>query len=364
MKLKLFLTLILLAWSNCGYTWWCSFDNGSDGWYLDGSMYCEGITVDDALENQYCTWYRPQDPYCSIYNETACSDTVEYRSLACTEANTVGVINQMRTYYCQSGAYSDWVTTSNNCTPAPATCHETSESRTNICPEGFDGSITEVRNFYCATPYSQGEWTPWVDTGGSCVKSLDNPTNLESPISPISPINPTVQDTSEPQNIGVIPTPIDDVTAPENVQTLITTQPDLVPSLKEESGETQPENKKEESGTTSTEEPSESEQEQKQEEQEEKVKEKAPDVPEGKALVPGFGLTMSLDILNQGIEIQEIQLNDVLTLIQEQDYATQQNFLIDFVFQDDVNNAFSGIADYRWRSLLYDNPLQSDAFDD
>jgi hypothetical protein len=368
MKLKLFLTLTILAWSNYGYTWYCTYANGTDGWYDGTSMVCVDIEVSVALEDHYCVWHRPEDPYCSVYQ--ACSDTVEYRTLACTDPNTVGVVNQMRDYYCQTSTFGAWVTTSENCTPAPATCHETSESRTNTCPVGYDGAITEVRNYFCATPYSQGEWTPWVDTGGSCVKSLDNPTNLDSPISPISPISPTnplVQQQEEAQklqNIGVIPTPIDDVTAPENVQTLITTQPDLVPSLKEESGETQPENKKEESGTTSTEEPSESEQEQKQEEQEKKVEEKAPDVPEGKALVPGFGLTMSLDILNQGIEIQEIQLNDVLTLIQEQDYATQQNFLIDFVFQDDVDNAFSGIADYRWRSLLYDNPLQSDAFDD
>jgi hypothetical protein len=73
---------------------------------------------------------------------------------------------------------------------------------------------------------------------------------------------------------------------------------------------------------------------------------------------------MSLDILNNGIQLQEIQLNDVLTMIQEQEYGQQQNILLDFIFPDDVNAGLGSIADYRWRSLLYDNPLQSDAFGD
>jgi hypothetical protein len=144
--------------------------------------------------------------------------------------------------------------------------------------------------------------------------------------------------------------------------------PDLV-QPKEESLETQPkqeqtkEDKKE--VTTNSSEGTESQQGSKpKEEQKEEVKEKAPEVPKGKELVPGFGITMSLDVLNNGIQLQEIQLNDVLTLIQEQEYGQQQNILLDLVFQDDVDAGLGSIADYRWRSLLWDNPLQQDAFGD
>jgi hypothetical protein len=162
--------------------------------------------------------------------------------------------------------------------------------------------------------------------------------------------------------------PIDNVTAPENAQTLTTVLPDLVP-LKEESTETQPkeeakkEEKKEVTTSSSEETPSQQDSKQKEKEKEE-VKEKAPDVPKGKDLVPGFGITMSLDVLNNGIQLQEIQLNDVLTLIQDQEYGQQQNILLDLVFQDDVDAGLGSIADYRWRSLLWDNPLQQDAFGD
>ena len=145
--------------------------------------------------------------------------------------------------------------------------------------------------------------------------------------------------------------------------------PDLV-QPKEESSETQPkqESKKEEKKETITNnsEETESQQESKQseEEKDEEETEKAPDVLKGKELVPGFGITMSLDVLNNGIQLQEIQLNDVLTLIQEQEYGQQQNILLDLVFQDDVDAGLGSIADYRWRSLLHDNPLQQDAFGD
>ena len=71
---------------------------------------------------------------------------------------------------------------------------------------------------------------------------------------------------------------------------------------------------------------------------------------------------MPLDILNNGLELQQIQLNDILNLVQEQEYGQQQNILLDFILPDDVNASLSGIAGARRRSLLDDNPLQSDAF--
>ena len=196
--------------------------------------------------------------------------------------------------------------------------------------------------------------------------------------------------------MSAITTPTDNVTAPESVQILTTTMPELMPLPKVESGETQQntdkkeekketttnssegtesqqgskpkeeqkEEKKEDTTNNSEETESQQESKQSEEEKDEEETEQAPDVQKGKELVPGFGITMSLDVLNNGIQLQEIQLNDVLTMLQEQEYGQQQNILLDFIFPDDVNTGLSGIADYRWRSLLRDNPLQQDAFGD
>ena len=368
---KLLLTLIILTtWSNYGYTWYCYYDQDESGWYLEGSMVCTDIEVSVALEDHYCVWHNPSDPYCSIYQTAnACSDSVEYRTLACTEPNTVGVVNQVRDYYCQTNTYGAWVTTSENCSPAPATCIDTAETREIACDSGYEGTITQVRSYQCSDPYGQGQWTDWVESNRNCNLSVTSPTSPLSTTIPQATSDGSSTDPANPVSTSVQPPAIDNVTAPENAQTLTTVMPDLVPS-KEESTETQPkqeqtkEDKKE--VTTNNLEETESQQESKQseEEKDEEETEQAPDVPKGKELVPGFGITMSLDVLNNGIQLQEIQLNEVLTLIQEQEYGTQQNILLDLVFQDDVDAGLGSIADFRWRSLLRDNPLQQDAFGD
>jgi len=367
---KLLLTLIILTtWSNYGYTWYCSYSQTEDGWYLDGSMVCTDIEVSVALEDHYCVWHNPSDPYCSTFATIpACSDTVEYRTLACTEPNTIGVVNQVRDYYCQTNTFGPWVTTSENCSPAPATCIDTAESREIACDSGYEGTITQVRSYQCSDPYGQGQWTDWVESNKNCTMSVTDPV---SPLSTTIPQATSDGSSTDPVNqsyTSVQPPAIDNVTAPENAQVLTTTMPELMPLPKEESGETQQNTDKKEDKkevTTNSSEGTESQQGSKpKEEQKEEVKEKAPEVPKGKELVPGFGITMSLDVLNNGIQLQEIQLNDVLTLIQEQEYGQQQNILLDLVFQDDVDAGLGSIADYRWRSLLWDNPLQQDAFGD
>ena len=368
---KLLLTLIILTtWSNYGYTWYCTYDQNESGWYDGTSMVCYDISVEVALEQHYCVWHAPSDPYCSIYQTTTtCSDTVEYRTLACTEPNTVGVVNQVRDYYCQTNTYGPWVTTSENCSPAPATCIDTAESREIACDSGYEGTITQVRSYQCSDPYGQGQWTDWVESNRNCNLSVTSPTSPLSTTIPQATSDGSSTDPVNPVSTSVQPPAIDNVTAPENAQVLTTTMPDLV-QPKEESTETQPkqESKKEEKkeDTTNNSEETESQQESKQseEEKDEEETEKAPDVPKGKELVPGFGITMSLDVLNNGIQLQEIQLNDVLTLIQEQEYDRQQNILLDLVFQDDIDAGLDSIANIRWRSLLRDNPLQQDAFGD
>ena len=87
-------------------------------------------------------------------------------------------------------------------------------------------------------------------------------------------------------------------------------------------------------------------------------------VPKGKEIVPGFGIVMSMQMLNAGYNMQQQQLTEYITLIQEQEYGKQQDFLIDFITSNDTGDNLDRIADYRWRSLLGNNPLQRNGFND
>ena len=369
---RLLLSLIILIITRSNVYAWSCYANIENNQIVTGTLYCDGIELDTFIETYLCvpTSYWVNDPYCTGYQaQPACSNTVEYQTIACTQPNTVGVVNQSRDYYCEADTYGPWITTSENCSPAPATCIETSESRELTCQSGYEGLITQTRSYQCSDPYGQGQWTDWVDSSNTCVQTLTNPMNITSPISPVSPIGTTPStnpSTEVNQSISAITTPTDNVTAPESVQILTTTMPELMPPPKVESGETQPKQETKKEATTNSSSATESQQgsKPKEEQKEEKKSESKQEVkvPAGKELVPGFGITMSLDILNNGLELQQIQLNDILNLVQEQEYGQQQNILLDFILPDDVNAGLSGIAGARWRSLLDDNPLQSDAF--
>jgi hypothetical protein len=87
-------------------------------------------------------------------------------------------------------------------------------------------------------------------------------------------------------------------------------------------------------------------------------------VPKGKELVPGFGVVMSLEILNKPMQTQEIQLNDALAYQQELPYELRgnQNFLLQLIADTDVGDSFNSRNVRLWGSLLRDNLLQSDGF--
>jgi hypothetical protein len=85
-------------------------------------------------------------------------------------------------------------------------------------------------------------------------------------------------------------------------------------------------------------------------------------VPKGKELVPGFGIVMSMQLLNSGYNLQQQQMTEYINLIQEQEYGKQQDFLIDLITANDIGDNFNRVADYRWKRLLSNNPLQSNGF--
>lgn len=335
------LVLALITGSNA-YAWNCSFSTTPEGWYLDGSMSCQGISTDIALQQHYCGWYNPADPYCSVYQVPTCSPQVEYQTLSCP-VNQSGAINETRYYECSTQSWTGWTTTSNNCTPNPPTCIESTETRTLACQAGYEGLLQEQRTSMCSDPYGSPIWTAWLTILDTCRMTAINLNNVASPVSPISPLNPNSvlnQVTTAPI-IPPEPVIVQDMTA------LITTEipATSVATVKSESsGGTSAPNPASTTTTSGT--------------------VKAPEVPKGKTIVPGFGIVMSMQLINAGYNIQQAQIEEAIKLIQEEEYGRQQNILLEFISANDTGDYLIRASANRWRSILRDNPLQRFDLDD
>jgi hypothetical protein len=66
-------------------------------------------------------------------------------------------------------------------------------------------------------------------------------------------------------------------------------------------------------------------------------------VPKGKVLVPGFGIVLSLELLNKPIQQQQIQLNDALEYQQELPYELRgnQEYLFELINNGNGDNFFN-----------------------
>ena len=346
-RIIIFLLCLLLR-SNA-YAWYCNFQPDDQGNIVPGSMSCSGISNDDALQNHYCGWYRPYDPYCSIYQVPVCSPQVEYRTLSCP-INQSGAINETRSYECTSQSWTGWTTSSNNCTPNPPTCIESTETRTLTCQAGFEGLSQEQRISICSDPYGSPTWTAWSEIYNTCKMTATNLNNPTSPISPISPTNPNSvlnQVTTAPI-IPPEPVIVQDMTA------LTTTTPETpatsVATVKSESsGGTSAPSPASTTTTSGT---------------DKKDNSKGVDVPKGKEIVPGFGIVMSMQLINSGYNLQQMQIEESIKLIQEQEYGRQQNILLEFISANDTGTYLISASANRWRSILRDNPLQRFDLDD
>jgi hypothetical protein len=84
--------------------------------------------------------------------------------------------------------------------------------------------------------------------------------------------------------------------------------------------------------------------------------------PKGKEIVPGFGIVMSMQMLNSGYNMQQQQMQEYINLTQELDDVRQQNILLEFIAPDDIRDSLNRIAGYRWQRLLGDNQIQSSGF--
>ena len=306
------------------------------------NLYCNGIENEVAIRDYWCVSYRPDDPICDPYSQPVCTNATESQSLACPLPHYSGVVNQSRTYTCTSNSWSPWYETSNNCTQDPPTCQSSTETRQVSCQADYVGSITETRTSSCPDPYGSPVWSGWVETTNTCVKSATNVTNVSSPVSPSSPLNP----------INTQP-----IVTPAGLPTNSTPEPVLpTPQVKVE----QPKQEVKETPKAKEDNPKDPP---KQEQKNESKESPKLDVPKGKELVHGFGIVLSLEILNKPI-IQQIELTDAFKFDQElnNDFGKNENFKLELLQLATPQDAFVGSADISWKRLRRHNFLQQDGF--
>jgi hypothetical protein len=379
---KLLLSLLLLLGANNAQAY-CYASQWQNGIPVYSSLGVAYNTTMESCQQLACQIF-PQIPECSQPAPPACSNNVEFQSLAC-QPNYSGAINQSRTFYCESQTYSDWVTTSDNCTPnpptcnysvqeeqrfcgenqvgavtykreqncpdpygspvdsgwfeirrdcspAPATCTTSTLQRTSSCSDGFTGSITQQQTSSCPDQYGQPIFGAWEEVSNNCQKSVTNPMNVNSPVSPISPVNQ--MDVPVPTAMEVPPV------APVEMQMQMTVE---TPKVEASSSAT---TSSSQTATSTTE-----------------TKQEAPqkiEVPKGKELVGGFGLVMSLEILNNPITFQQQQLEIALDYSQELPYELRgsQGVLLQFITESNTADAFNFIASDRWNSLRRNYEVQ------
>lgn len=311
------------------------------------NLYCNGIENEVAIRDYWCVSYRPDDPICDPYRQPVCVNATETQSTACPLPHYSGVVNQSRTYACSSNSWSPWYEVSNNCTQDPPTCQTSTETRQVACQADYVGSITETRTSSCPDPYGSPVWSGWVETTNTCVKSATNVTNVSSPVSPSSPLNPiNTQPVVTPAGLSTNSTPEPVSVAPTEVK---------VEQPKQEVKET-PKAKEDNTKDATKDTP-------KQEQKNESKESPKLDVPKGKELVHGFGIVLSLEILNKPI-IQQIEIADAFKFDQElnNDFGKNENFKLELLQLATPQADFDSIADSSWKRLRRHNFLQQDGF--
>jgi hypothetical protein len=304
---------------------------------LEGSLVCHGIDPIIAIKDYWCVSYNPSDPICSAYQTPACSDLVENQTTACTLPHYSGAVNQSRNFSCSTQSWSAWTETSNNCTPDPPTCQSSVETRQVACQADYVGSVTETNISSCPDPYGSPVWSGWAETNNTCVKSATNVTNVSSPVSPSSPLNPI--------NTTVAPAVAPEVNPLSSPLAVEVEQPKQEaksePKTKEDSPKDPP----------------------KAEQKSESKDSPKLEIPKGKQLVHGFGIVLSLEILNRPI-IQQIEITDAFKFDTEitNEFGKNQNLQLELIQLGTSEVDFNSIANSSWLSLRRDNFLQQDGF--
>jgi hypothetical protein len=305
---------------------------------LPGSLVCNGIDPEVAIKDYWCKSYVTHDPICGAYQVPACSDLVENQTTACTLPHYSGAVNQSRTFNCTANSWSAWTETSNNCTQDPATCQTGVETRQLACQPDYVGEVIETRNSSCPDPYGNAVWGAWVETTNTCVKSATNVTNVSSPVSPSSPLNPVnTPPTVSPAGLATNSSP-EPISSPLEVKVEQPKQEiKSEPKAKEDSPKDPP----------------------KAEQKNDSKDSPKLDVPKGKELVHGFGIVLSLEILNRPI-IHQIEITDAFKFDTEinNEFGKTQNFQLELIQLGTSQDDFNSIANSRWFGLRKYNLME------
>jgi hypothetical protein len=308
----------------------------------------EGCGVNEVGSKLYQADDTCPDPYGSTVNSgwylvtnscspapATCHESTTTRQGSCGE-NQLGSITYTETLTCPNpyanAVSSGWIATSNTCTPAPATCSTSTIQRELSCQDGYTGLITQSSTSSCPNPYGQPIFGAWVETQNSCQKSVTNPMNVNSPVSPISPVNQMDVPVQTPMEVPPV--------APVEMQmTVETPKAETQKSSGSESTSSSP------TAASSTE----------TKETPQKI-----EVPKGRDLVPGFGLVMSLELLNKPMEFQQQQLQINLDYTQElsNEFRGNTDFLLQLLTDNDVGDSFRSRNDWLWGNLRRHNDIQ------
>jgi hypothetical protein len=244
---------------------------------------------------------------------------VESQTTACTLPHYSGAINQSRNFSCSTNSWSAWTETSNNCTQDPPTCQASTETRQIACQSDYVGNITQIKTSSCPDPYGNPSYSDWISTSDSCVKSATNPTNVASPVSPSSPLNPV-------NNSSPISAPTTSTSMPETSS--LSSTSDVKVEQKNDSKDSP------------------------------KL-----DIPKGKQLVHGFGIVLSLEILNKPIANQ-IEITDAFKFDTEinNEFGKNQNFQLELIQLGTSEDDFNSIANSSWLGIRRHNFLQQDGY--
>jgi len=334
-------TLLLLSpilWSNA-YAWVCYYEPTSEGYITEGSLNCTGIDPTVALESHWCVSYQPDDPICDQFNQTFCVDTVEYRTEMCPQYYE-GSISQSRTYSCQSQTWSDWIDAGGACVPLPSTCNSSTVRQNISCATGYNGEITQVGEYICPTPYSEPVFTGWVEESNTCIQNvldMNDPTSIVSPIS-----------------TSATTTKTDNATAPQVANTMTTNpiQSALNEQLTKPVNEvvTQPDN------DISDETDSKEEVKTNKQNRDDKESENDEDNVENDTheILSGFGVVLLPLTLSQnpfGFNQQSIPQPFSLEQEFSDEFKRLETNIIDFIKQDDSEDYYTRHSDSAWDRL-------------
>jgi hypothetical protein len=212
------------------------------------------------------------------------------------------------------------------------------------CPSGYDGQITETRISSCPDPYGDPVWQEWLEESNTCTQSVSDPV---SPISVTSPTNPVTSTAIESVTVPQIDVP----------QTINPAEPTVESIAQEELSNLDDEVE------TSTSDKTDSTKEVKQDKQDrdkEKSKENVDNVVDDrKEIVHGFGLVLSLEILNKPMEFYQPPLEDLFSIIQEFPInADTREFQLDLLKRNDIEDYYYSLSDSAWERIRRGDILQ------